>query len=113
MSHEHELIQTFPSMFPGPRHNVSYGVGWHPILLRLCAATLGVDPTVQVGQIKEKFGGLRFYILGCSDQVRTEIYDLIAKAERESFRTCEKCGQPGNQDGGGWIRTLCEECRNA
>lgn len=57
-------------------------------------------------QVKEKWGGLRFYINGGDDYVQGAI-DI---AESLSYRTCEVCGSPGKKRGGGWIRTLCDTC---
>lgn len=56
-------------------------------------------------QVKEKWGGLRFYVNGSDDYVR----GLIDMAEAISLRTCETCGKPGRPRKGGWVRTLCEE----
>ena len=57
-------------------------------------------------QVKEKFGGLRFYADNCDDYVS----GVIAMAESMSYRTCEVCGSPGTKRAGGWIRTLCDTC---
>lgn len=63
----------------------------------------------EVVQVKEKFGGLRFYTNGSTK----EINNLINKAESMSLVTCEECGKPGkNQANKGWIETLCDECRS-
>lgn len=64
-------------------------------------------PQVEAVQVKEKFGTLRFYIAGGNDKMDS----LISFAENLSGCTCEECGRPGTQDNGGWIKTLCEECR--
>ena len=60
----------------------------------------------RAAQVKEKFGGLRFYMTGGTD----EIFGLIERAEEESYAICEQCGEPGRETGNGWIRTLCEDC---
>ena len=39
-----------------------------------------------------------------------EIFDLIEKAEALSYKTCEECGQPGEEKPTSWIRTLCDGC---
>lgn len=57
-------------------------------------------------QIKEKFGGLRYY-MGSETKAMTE---AISEAERKSFETCEQCGAPGKLRRGGWISTLCDIC---
>lgn len=57
-------------------------------------------------QVKEKFGGLRFYMTWETE----EIDKLISKAEDESHKICESCGEPGKARSGSWIRTLCDKC---
>ena len=37
---------------------------------------------------------------------------LISMAETMSYKICEMCGNPGKPNEGGWITTLCENCRN-
>ena len=64
---------------------------------------------VRAVQVKEKFGGLRFYVNNEDEYIR----GLIAMAESFSFRTCEDCGSPGSPRAGGWIRTLCDGCHVA
>lgn len=54
-------------------------------------------------QVKEKFGGLRFYYLGGDEYIS----GLSAMAESMSYVTCEECGNPGKPNKIGWIRTLC------
>lgn len=55
-------------------------------------------------QVKEKFGGLRFYYNGGDDYIR----GVVDMAEEMSYVTCEECGAPGKPSKEGWIRTLCE-----
>lgn len=59
---------------------------------------------IHVEQIKEKFGGLRFYYQGGDDHIS----GMVTMAEVWAHRTCETCGAPGKQRSGGWIRTLCD-----
>ena len=60
-------------------------------------------PPIEIQQIKEKFGGLRFYYEGGDEYVS----GLVTMAESWASRSCERCGDIGEQRGGGWIRTLC------
>ena len=62
-------------------------------------------PQVTATQIKEKFGGLRFYFIGGDDVTR----GAIELAESMSFRICEQCGKPGRPRNDGWVQTLCDE----
>ena len=85
------------------------GPGWGKIVQRLIRDLFILGWDGQLHQIKEKFGGLRFYIGGGSD----EIFDRINAAEDESFKTCETCGEPGQPTTEhGWIRTVCEKHTN-
>jgi hypothetical protein len=55
-------------------------------------------------QVKEKFGGLRFYVQAATDKH----YNYISFAESMSYRTCEECGAPGKTYTDGWHTTLCD-----
>lgn len=59
-------------------------------------------------QVKEKYGGLRFYMV-CETK---EMSDLIEKAELESERTCESCGRKltAKIRGKRWVYTMCLPC---
>jgi hypothetical protein len=91
----------------GPMYDVGWvGDGWLPLLKELIQDLIGLGWNKQICDIKEKFGGLRFYIAGGSD----EIFDRIDKAESDSYKICETCGEPGEPTQGGWIKTLCYNC---
>jgi hypothetical protein len=83
------------------------GPGWHDILGRLVRDLLTMGWSGEVSQVKEKFGGLRFY---CESDGEPGIYKRIDQAEDESFRTCEECGKDGKPREGSWIKTLCDKC---
>lgn len=88
------------------------GDGWFHILYRLSAKLeplIAAQPEKEravAAQVKEKFGGLRFYM----DFATKEMNRLINETELEAMRTCEMCGVPGEQRLGGWIKTLCDHC---
>jgi hypothetical protein len=65
----------------------------------------GACSQVVVEQVKEKFGTLRFYYRGGDDYVD----GVVRMGEAMTAVTCETCGAPGRQRGGGWIVTLCDE----
>lgn len=83
------------------------GDGWFNIINNLCNAICSHTNDVQVTQVKEKFGSLRFYIDGGDDYVE----GLITMAEISSGFTCEECGNLGKQNDKGWIKTMCDTCR--
>ena len=62
----------------------------------------------RAAQVKEKFGGLRFYMTSGND----EIYALVRKAEELSYYICEICGAAAETDNHDkWIRTICKKCK--
>ncbi len=123
------MKEKYPEMFSQPYGGFAVGTGWWPIIESLCANIQNhinwknetrerllkdnpynhkipeAVPQVVVAQIKEKFGGLRFYYDGGDDQV----HGMVRMAEAWADRSCEECGKPGERYSGGWIRTLCEE----
>lgn len=62
-------------------------------------------PQVVALQVKEKFGGLRFYYEGGDDTIS----EYVAMAEAMSYITCEECGAPGSRSDGGWIKVVCRD----
>ena len=113
---EKRMLEKYPAMFSQPYGGFAVGEGWWPIIESLCANIQShidwwnknrearpVVEQVVVAQIKEKFGGLRFYYEGGDDQIS----GLVRMAESWASHACEECGAPGTQGGQGWIRTLC------
>jgi hypothetical protein len=110
------IEERFPLMFANKYGGFAVGKGWYPILESLCANIQShidwqnknhekhpVVEQVVVEQIKEKFGGLRFYYQGGDDYIS----GLVSMAEAWADHSCEECGAPGERRSGGWIRTLC------
>lgn len=92
------------------RWGVDCSNGWLGLLLELVNKLESRQSTktnkLQVVQIKEKFGTLRFYV-----ENSTAEDDLDIKvAEEMSSHTCEECGEPGKLKNDGWMRTMCEPC---
>jgi hypothetical protein len=84
----------------------SVGDGWFPLIKELIEDLIALGWDKQTCQVKEKFGGLRFYINGGSD----EIFNRISKAENDSYEICEICGEKGElKTDIGWYTTLCDK----
>lgn len=64
----------------------------------------------RIVQIKEKFGGLRWYDDGFPEEGYEEYMDWLCKYEDLSFKTCINCGEPAIGFTKGWITPLCKEC---
>lgn len=89
------------------------GDGWYSLLDKLCGdiqTYLDSHPEVEqveAEQVKQKFGGLRFYTCG-GDDVTDK---LVNEAESESYKVCEKCGSRESiTQTKGWVVTICQKC---
>jgi hypothetical protein len=109
------LEEQFPKMFSEPYGGIAVGEGWWTIVESLCGQIQHhidwknkfgpVVDQVTVAQIKEKFGGLRFYYDGGDEQVR----GMVSMAESWASNTCEICGVPSTKQTTGWIKNVCDE----
>lgn len=123
------LEEKYPIMYGYSYGGICVGKGWWPIIESLSRQINGYVewrndtrerllqnnpndfpvpeevPPVVVTQVKEKFGGLRFYYNGGDSKVD----GMVRMAEAWADHTCETCGVPGKLRKGGWLRTLCDE----
>jgi hypothetical protein len=117
-----KLCAEFPLLYPARHENTSgypshFGFetddGWFRIVYELSAKLETLIKRLLANardgyyavQVKEKFGGLRFYMNAETE----EMSRVIREAEAQSTVTCEMCGLPGHLSGRGWVKTLCEE----
>lgn len=96
--------------------------GWDGLLDELERHLYYLSPAYETLQIKEKFGGLRYYatyVPSADDEPykdRTEVakqifHRLIDETERRSFHHCERCGEKGRLIVRNRIyMTRCETC---
>lgn len=126
-----ELCQKYPKIFrnrnASPHETcMSWGFecgdGWFDLIDTLCAnirshvdhlcygktAEEMEDLQVVAAQVKEKFGGLRFYIDGGD----AEVSGMVKMAESMSYHVCEDCGNRGTLRKGSWHRTMCDPCND-
>lgn len=143
--HLRRLIDAHPLIFRSKAPAVpSYiSTGWYGLVDRLCSdieSTLELEgcARLEVRQIKEKFGALRFYysldgrtnllhidvasansrmrFVGRSSQgsddlalKEARVRELVTAACAASESVCETCGAPAQlRDLGGWLTTLCD-----
>lgn len=106
----------YPKLFAHAGGNfVSVGNGWHSIFAQLCndLATVSQDK-LTLFRVKEKFGGLSVQLDFDADvdkETQRLAWGLLNKAELDSLRVCEFCGEDGKRsDVGFWIKTICPAC---
>jgi hypothetical protein len=83
------------------------GEGWFHLISELIAELIAVGWNKEICQIKQKFGGLRFY----ASELPEELSAIIFKYEQRSFGICEVCGSIENVKlrQGKRLRSLCEK----
>jgi len=99
----------FPNKPPiKSRYFFSVNDGWLQLLKDMIEELVANGWDKQICDVKEKFGGLRFY----TNAVNSKCQDIVSKYESLSFKTCETCGEPGEVRPSAWILTLCDKCYN-
>jgi hypothetical protein len=84
--------------------------GWHLIIVATDEAMARIDPGYRVHQIKEKFGGLRYYFRASDESLLNRLNEIVRGAEFLCSLTCEVTGQKGQlMRRGGNTKTLCHE----
>lgn len=95
------------------------GEGWLPMIDEMSAKieaeiqqwikdNPGAEFHPRASQVKEKYGGLRFYMMTSTDKME----EIISEYEALSETICDECGKPGEIKGGGWLVCNCDECYN-
>ena len=126
---QHQLAKDFPFMRGNPKNNTKHmisdnytafgcecGDGWYWVIRNLCAeitaayAAEGLEVEIAPTQIKEKYGGLRFYY-SSTGRCLPVVDDIICKYEDIAENTCEECGKPGKlRNHQSWDMVRCESC---
>jgi DNA-directed RNA polymerase subunit RPC12/RpoP len=126
---DEKLVNTYPKIFANRYGDMkttcmcwgfSCGNGWYWLIDKLCSqlqwntdhnnsgSNEGKNPQIVASQVKEKFGGLRFYVEGAT----SEQHAIISWAESLSYGICETCGSTKDvHQTEGWVYTECPDCR--
>jgi len=125
------LITKYPVVFKNLDTTMFHSLpsGWYWIADKLCADLTPIleealkanpdtpeEPLFSVLQIKEKFGGLRFYYMmnTNNDDLYRKVQSLVDHAEDASYETCQVTGKPGVlSKHRSHYMTLCEESRES
>jgi hypothetical protein len=122
---DEKLVEKYPKIFQNRFERMQKtamcwgfecGDGWYDLIDTLCECIQNhIDNCYRMGnadieqvvavQVKEKFGGLRFYVDGGDEHTMA----MIEFAESFSHNICAVCGNKGKTRGVGWITTLCDE----
>jgi hypothetical protein len=112
---QNKLYEKYPEIFNS--NSLQFGIecddGWYTLIDTLCAVLQNscnyTNTQIVAVQVKEKFGGLRFYTNDATDYQE----GLINFAEIMSYSICESCGTNQNiKTTVGWVKTLCKDCKD-
>ena len=119
---ESEMYEKYPKTLKGLSY-FEINEGWNELVEEITSKIEAINnkysPSsyIRAAQIKQKFGGLRYYISieDVEEQDVKYVYDIIAEAENKSFTICETCGSPTkvNKDRPYYVKTLCDEHRTS
>lgn len=92
------LFEQFPKLY-SQRHlskqetcmsiGICCGDGWFDLLKNLSLELTEYCNDIEAVQVKEKFGGLRFYV----NKHDEKISEIISKFEKMSYSICRECGK--------------------
>ena len=92
---------------------LSAGEGWFFLVWDLCASLEAIArqqvsdgyPPMRIVQVKEKFGGLRYYLQGATEEARA----MTRAASVQAETICEACGRSANycRSRNGWWKAFC------
>lgn len=70
--------------------------GWDELIIKCHEELIALDPNYVPVQIKQKFGGLRYYFDTQTDErTRLKMYETTGRYEALSLKTCEVTGEAG------------------
>jgi len=99
-----------------PKYSKSIEVdeGWYQIIVDCDNVLTQIDPNYQIAQIKQKFGGLRYYFEPSDsndDGLYIKMNSIVLSYEAIAAVTCEATGKHGvlMKSKSGWYRTLNPE----
>ena len=85
--------------------------GWLELVKECDELLAHLDPDYRIIQIKEKFGGLRYYFATELPNPTRLIMQIVASDfGRRSMLYCQECGEPGKTaEIRNWYYTLCND----
>ena len=106
------LVSKFDSSY---YQSIDVDEGWYQIVVDCDKDLSAIDSQYTILQIKQKFGGLRYYFQPSSseynDELWTKMNSIVQAYENIAWITCEATGNPGvlMKSPSGWLKTLDPE----
>lgn len=102
-----ELHPVLDRIDPTFGRSIDCDAGWWPLIEEMHQEISEIDPDYRIYQVKQKFGGLRFYYASSNPLLSATIRQVVDKYEQLSFTICEKTGKAGQlMKKGGRYQTL-------
>ena len=110
-----QVAKLIDKFLPNYYKSVDVDEGWYQIVVDCDNLLTEIDPDYKIAQIKQKFGGLRYYFQPSSTEYNDELWEkmnaVVHTYEDIAWVTCEATGNPGvlMKSSGGWLKTLDPE----
>ena len=106
-----QVAKLIDKFMPEYYKSVDVDEGWYQLVIDCDRELTQIDPHYQIAQIKEKFGGLRYYFHPSQSDTSSAMHEVVAKYEAIAAVTCEATGGLGvlMKGVGGWLKTLNPE----
>lgn len=107
------IVKKHINMFSENAYDITILPGWISIVENLLDKIQqeidGTNGRIKIVQIKEKFGGLRFYFgsEGLDDVIVKRISAYVLEAMKLSESSCVICGEAGERMNDGYITVRC------
>ena len=118
-----ELKDKYPKLYK-TKIWAEFSPGWYPLIKDLSKEIYDLyeswgdryETYPFVAQMKEKFGGLRYYMYygELTEEDHKKLSEIVDRYERKSYTICEVCSEQGKNDVNQnlYYRTLCSKCRD-
>ncbi len=110
-----QIAKLVDKFLPNYYKSVDVDEGWYQIVVDCDNLLTEIDPDYKIAQIKQKFGGLRYYFQPSSTEYNDQLWEkmnaVVHTYEDIASITCEATGNPGvlMKSSGGWLKTLDPE----
>jgi len=96
MSNLQPQIEKLKQKIKPPYHQfIDVDSGWYQIVIDCDDELSEIDPNYSLLQVKEKFGGLRYYFQPSNSDFREKMDAVVDKYEKLAAQTCELTGEHG------------------
>jgi hypothetical protein len=106
-----QVAKLVDKFVPNSYKSIDVDEGWYQLVIDCDRELTVIDPDYQIAQVKQKFGGLRYYFQPSMPGTKKAMDEVVTKYEAVAAVTCEATGNPGvlMKSKGASVKTLDPE----